>query len=235
MKTTPPLLLLCPAALVTLVAGHGSLVIPQVRNSIDRLAPQWRGGYPHVPDFPGTGRWGRANESCGSRPPSCQEGCSCSNGTEPCDVGQSCFWFSSGCTIGCAECDGDGRRDGDACRCKDPLTGDFTCANATLNRPEWRTGNRGAAALGPHDRTRYNPWRAPGSAPTFGPCGMAGGGPLPGVESGEYNATAYAAQGDLGVNLPEQHAAVWKAGELAQTGWYVRARSLLTSAFSFFY
>lgn len=32
--------------------GHGSLVIPQVRNSIDRLAPQWKGGYPKVPGAP---------------------------------------------------------------------------------------------------------------------------------------------------------------------------------------
>ncbi len=46
-------LLLLPA----MASGHGSLVIPQTRNSIDRLAPQWKGGYPTVPDFPGTGRW----------------------------------------------------------------------------------------------------------------------------------------------------------------------------------
>jgi hypothetical protein len=49
------------------VEGHGSLVIPQTRNSIDRLAPQWAGGYPTVPDFPGTGRWGLSNESCTPR------------------------------------------------------------------------------------------------------------------------------------------------------------------------
>merc|ERR1719426_752331 len=107
MKFANNLLLLLVG--VERAVGHGSLVIPQVRNSIDRLAPQWRGGYPTVPDFPGTGRWGLANESCGSHPPSCQEGCSCSNG--------------------CATCDGDGRRDGDACRCKD-ADGNFACANA---------------------------------------------------------------------------------------------------------
>jgi hypothetical protein len=54
-----------------------------------------------------------------------------------------------------------------------------------------------AAALGPDDYTRYNPWRAPGTAPTFGPCGMAGGGPVAGVESGEYNTTQFAKQGAL--------------------------------------
>ena len=34
------------AALVAGIAGHGSLVIPQTRNAIDRFAPQWMGGYP---------------------------------------------------------------------------------------------------------------------------------------------------------------------------------------------
>merc|ERR1712166_1055188 len=111
------LTLLSLAVLATCMGGHGSLVIPQTRNSIDRLAPQWKGGYPHIPDFPGTGRWGLANESCGTNPPSCQEGCSCSNGTDACDSGQSCFWFASGCTIGCDKCDGNGRRDGPSCRC----------------------------------------------------------------------------------------------------------------------
>ena len=31
-------------------------------------------------------------------------GCDCVNGTEPCEVGQSCYWFSQGCTIGCEAC-----------------------------------------------------------------------------------------------------------------------------------
>jgi len=207
-------------ALLALTIGadaHGSLVIPQTRNAIDRHAPQWKGGYPSVPDFPGTGRWGLPNETCGTRPWSCQEGCSCSNGTEACDVGQSCFWFSSGCTIGCDKCDGDGRRDGEPCRCGD-------CANATLNKPEWRTGNRGAVPGSKEDWTKYNPWRSPGRAPSFDPCGMAGGGRTAGVESGEYNTTAFAKQGDLGSTLPEAPTGtVWKAGGLGLTGWYIRA------------
>ena len=156
-------------------------------------------GYPKIPDFPGTGRWGLANETCGTVPWSCQEGCSCSNGTEPCDVGQSCFWFASGCTIGCEKCDGNGGRksthaacaaaacgsprpsldqvacgfagpgDGSmkhtgACRCGDH------CLNATNNDPRHRTTNRKAVAGSKEDWTKFNPWRAPGRAPTFGPC-----------------------------------------------------------------
>lgn len=200
-----------------LVLGHGSLTIPQTRNAIDRFAPQWLGGYPALPDFPGTGRWGRPNETCGTRPWSCQEGCSCSNGTEPCDVGQSCFWFSSGATIGCDKPDGDGRRDGAPCRCAQ-------CANATLNKPEWRTTNRHAVAGSKDDWTKFNPWRSPGLAPIFDSCGMAGGGPVAGVESGEYNTTRYAKQGDVGSRLPPSPTGVvWTAGALATTAWYIRA------------
>lgn len=104
-----------------------------------------------------------------------------------------------------------------ACRCPGH------CLNATNNDPRHRTINRKAVALSAEDWSKYNPWRAPGRAPTFGPCGMAGGGPKAGVESGEYNTTAFATQGDLGTDLPEVHAAVWKAGATATTAWYIRA------------
>eukprot|EP01046_Picozoa_sp_COSAG06_P032677 COSAG06_NODE_3283_length_5558_cov_2.577761_9_plen_109_part_00 len=52
---------------------------------------------------------------------------------------------------------------------------------------------------------------------------MAGGGPTAGVESGEYNLTEFAKQGDLGIHLPEVHGATWKAGGTAETAWYIRA------------
>ena len=71
-------------------------------------------------------------------------------GTEPCDVGQACFWFASGCTIGCDTCDGNGRRNGDPCRCEQ-------CANATVNDPKYRTANRNAKAGSAEDIYKYNP------------------------------------------------------------------------------
>jgi hypothetical protein len=53
---------------------------------------------------------------------------------------------------------------------------------------------------------------------------MAGGGPNPGAESGEYNATQFAKQGDLGSNLPvTATGTVWKAGGTGLTGWFIRA------------
>ena len=37
--------------------------------------------------------------------------------------------------------------------------------------------NRGVEALTKDDIYQWNPWRAPGSAPVYDPCGMAGGSP----------------------------------------------------------
>lgn len=150
-------------------------------------------GYPHIPDFPGTGRWGAPNETCGSVPWSCQEGCSCSNGTSPCDVGQSCFWFASGCTIGCEswcaasarvnlpvpsslipslaalndlDSDGNGGRPGDgSMHGVGACRCPGHCINSTNNNPKYRTTNRKAVAGSKEDWTKFNPWRAPGVKP----------------------------------------------------------------------
>ena len=85
-------------------------------------------------------------------------GCNCWNGTEPCDVAQSCFWFSQGCTIGCKTCDGGPSNPNTKDRCGSGM-------NATNNLPQHRTFNRDIPALTPEDVYRWNPWRAPGNAP----------------------------------------------------------------------
>ena len=63
--------------------------MPPTRNAIDSTLAGWSGG-----KHPMTG-W--------IEPYSCK----CTNGTEAeCNSGQSCFWFSHGCTIQCDKCDG---------------------------------------------------------------------------------------------------------------------------------
>ena len=96
--------------------------------------------------------------------------CTCVNGTEPCDAGQTCVWFSQGCSIGCATCDGNESNPNTRDRCNSGM-------KATNNDPYFRTYNRGVEAMSPGDIYQWNPWRAPGSAPVFDPCGMAGGSP----------------------------------------------------------
>merc|ERR1711920_423377 len=69
-----------------------------------------------------------------------------------------------------------------------------------------------------------NPWRAPGSAPVWDPCGRAGGGPHSTGGEGVYTTTKYAKLGDLGSKLPKMPTgAVWKAGSIVEAKWSLRA------------
>lgn len=48
------------------------------------------------------------------------------------------------------------------------------------------------------DIFKFNPWRAPGRAPVFDPCGKAGVSDHQAFNAGAYNTTEFAKQGDLG-------------------------------------
>ena len=84
--------LLVLSALVAGAHAHGSMIMPLARNSIDAEDPAWSNG-----KHPMTGTIEPYN-------------CRCTNGTDVCNNGQSCFWFSNGCTPGCKACDGNGNR-----------------------------------------------------------------------------------------------------------------------------
>jgi hypothetical protein len=96
-----------------------------------------------------------------------------------------------------------------------------------VNNPLHRTFNRecnGSCVGTDADWTKYNPWRAPGSAPVYDPCGRAGGGPRPTAGKGEYTDTKFAQFGQNGSSLPKQSSgAVWAAGEVVEVLWSVRA------------
>ena len=102
--------------------------------------------------------------------------------------------MSVGCTIGCKECDGGsagGANPNGIDRCGSGM-------KATLNEPKHRTLNRNVTAGSPEDWTRFNPWRAPGNAPVYDPCGRAGGAAHPTPGHGEFTNTTYAKFGDMG-------------------------------------
>ena len=97
-------------------------------------------------------------------------------------LGQACYWFSNGCSIGCAECDGVTRgpipkshpAGGSHCSSMGPTFKPEcqrkmdTCSNsykATNCKNTTRTLNINAECGGPTDWYYYSPWRAPGSAP----------------------------------------------------------------------
>ena len=139
-----------------LAAAHSSLIRPKPRNAIDSELPEWKGGKaPYV--------W----QPNGNVP------CACRNGTEACESAQTCLWMSVGCSIGCKECDG-GSAGGANPNGKDRCNSGM---NATID-PKYRTLNRAVPAGSAEDWTRFNPWRSPGNAPVFDPCGRAGGASL---------------------------------------------------------
>lgn len=195
--------LLLVAALLPLCAAHSSLIYPKPRNAIDSLLPEWSGGKaPYV--------WHPYDDTP----------CACTNGTEACESAQTCLWFSVGCTIGCKECDG-GAKGGSNPNTKDRCGSGM---KATINDPHLRTINRDAVAFSDDDWTRWNPWRAPGAAPVYDPCGRASGGPHTTSGHGEFTNTTYAKVGDMGSKLPRMPSgAVWKAGSVVETMWSLRA------------
>ena len=50
---------------------------------------------------------------------------------------------------------------------------------------------------------------APGHAPVFDACGMAGGSPVEVFNAGAYAATKFAKQGDLGSQVPQRSSTRW--------------------------
>lgn len=211
-----PVVVVLLAGLCTYVSGHAHMVVPPPRNAVDRHVAPWNGTMQqftkwdhHVDSYIcpfGDGLHGDLNLS----------------------NGQSCFWFSHGCTIHCDACDGKTARFGSTC-------GNDKTAKATICDPELRTLNRKAACGSKEDKYYYSPWRAPGSAPVYDSCGVAGGSPwsqgAPGWGPGgaasagvRYKNTTNAKQGDHGSQtLPARDTGmVWTAGELAEVSWTMR-------------
>ena len=177
--------------LVLLSLGHGQLVLPRPRNSIDYILG--------------------VNDPNGHR---------CANVTgDKCQNGQSSFWYSQGCFIGCEECDHvSGRRQTDLCK----------SGMKPTNNGAARSLNRNATPNAPNDIYRHNPWRAPGFAPVGDACGFAGGTPWgPNVpEEGVYTNTSFAHHGMRGTSLPKLPDGVppakWTIGGEAEVAWNVR-------------
>ena len=195
------------------VLSHGSMVEPAPRNAVEKNDPFWAG------PGPAPSAWSHHVDT-----PICPVSASIGGleGNLSLRQGQSCFWFSHGCTIFCDKCDGKTGR----------LPFNGTCGNAgkvkaTICKREHRTINRDAPCNTPADYYYYNPWRAPGSAPVFDACGMAGGSPVPVSNAAvgvRFMNTSHASQGDKGsLVLPvASSATIWTAGALAEVSWTVR-------------
>lgn len=197
--------LVVASALLATVAGHGAIVSPISRNSVDA-----------------------AEVGCDKSTDGCNAkavGNGCVNSThpnEPCHNGQASFWYSQGCFIGCPACDHlSGRRQTDLCGLgKKATLPDFA-----------RSVNLNATRFSELDIYQHNPWSAPGSAPVGDACGIAGGSPCsvsPSAcghrgEAGNYVNTSNSQPGQFGTTLPELPSGVkWKIGGEGEVSWQVR-------------
>ena len=98
--------------------------------------------------------------------------------------------------------------------------------NASICDPALRTYNREAECKGPDDWYQFSPWRAPGSAPVWDACGMAGGHPAPATHrfGAMYYNTSLAKQGDVGSKLPRRNTGVvWRRASSVQVSWSIEA------------
>ena len=187
------------------VAGHGMLIRPPPRNNVDRFLPEFAGGKSPYGDSCVCG------DGFGSPRTGCDMGVRASGG------GQGCFWFSQGCTIGCPTCTGIGSHS-NVSLCE-------TQQQATL--PDWaRTMNIHAKAGSINDTYKHNPWRAPGTAPTFDACGRAGGTDPKhfGPGDAKFLDTPFAKGGELGSQVlpPAPSGTIWTAGGTAEVAWGTR-------------
>lgn len=128
--------------------------------------------------------------------------------------------LSAGCTIGCQQCTGvKARAQVDICG---------SGMKARVCDERIRTYNAMAPCNSDKDIYRWNPWRAPGTAPVFDPCGKAGGG-YPGAEgpgAADFINTTNAKHGDLGSEVlkPGPSQATWKVGSEVEVVWGLRSK-----------
>lgn len=178
--------------LVAGASGHGEMISPRCRNSVDYLVGV------NVP-----AHWQGDRE--------------CTNITGgPCNNGQAAFWYSQGCWIGCPECThGDGRRQVDICglgkkaTINDPKHRTVN-KDAVAGSPEdiykhnpWRAPGTApvANACGLAGGT---PWAAEVS------------------EAGVYTATEFAHHGMRGTELqPLESGVEWTIGGEAEVTWQI--------------
>lgn len=202
----PMMGILALVVLLDLATAHSSLIKPKPRNAIDSELPEWENGSAPYMWVPNIGNAGAP--------------CACRNGTDVCAPAQTCLWFSVGCTIGCKECDGGDKGSANPNRVDRCGSG----MKATNNDPKHRTLNRNVEAGSEEDWTKFNPWRAPGHAPVFDPCGRASGSYKATPGKGEFTNTKYAKLGDLGSQLPKYDTGtVWEAGSTVETRTSFRA------------
>jgi hypothetical protein len=134
-----------------------------------------------------------------------------------CD-GQSCEWFSQGCSIGCEVCT----------ERNDDFEHNLCGSSMQSTLPErFRTWNLDGSILPPSglasDWTASHPWRSPGNAPVLDACGVAGGSSKDNSAAGGYVPSGHK-QGEKGSQvLNTTGLTTWQAGSTVEVSWGIAA------------
>jgi len=225
------------SACVAAAMAHNSMMIPFPRNALDGADPRMVNGGT-VP--------GGLTCSCAN-----SQNCPMGSARHVPGAGQACLWWSQGCSIGCPYCLTDPRHPANNGSIPTKaITGNAPhddkagfrksyCAKpsttSTLPKEFW-TMNTHAIEGAVNDSYRFNPWRAPGSAPVVDPCGQAGGKylqtPMGGasmfgtVTINGTRGTQTLKMGDMGSKVlpPTDKSKVpnWKVGSTPRVAWGMR-------------
>ena len=125
-------------------------------------------------------------------------------------TGGECFWFSQGCQPGCANCTDGFKNDGNC---------DTEMEPTLPAKAKYRTYKD----IHGYDWTKHNPWRSPGHAPIFSPCGLAGGGLTNHPENGATARQTGYSQGFDALGLPSAPVVEWAQGSEQEVGWSITA------------
>ena len=176
-----------------------------------------------------------------------QGGCDMGDARKEGGAGQPCLWWSQGCSIGCEYCLTDPKHPANGGKIPTAaITGNAPhadkagfrtsyCENPSTESvlpKEYWTMNIHAVPGAWNDSYKFNPWRAPGSAPVVDPCGQAGGKYQQTPVGGDsvfatVNVSGQVYQmGDLGSRvLPPnmgKDVANWTAGSTPRVAWGMR-------------
>jgi len=142
----------------------------------------------------------------------------------------ACLWFNQGCQPGCAVCSDKAHM---------PVSPDVdtledACSEANMTTVPTLPASLRTYQDGPSgkDWTWRSPWRSPGHAPVASPCGLAGGGALPGswlsdslqehIRSGAVS-PPFVRRGFDGRDVPPGPRTSWRRGTAQEVAWSIFA------------
>ena len=220
LRYSTAVLLVLTTMMVVDVAGHGSMITPRPRSA-------------HNQNFDDRNKCGCQNRPSGCYSNASNPGLHWPKGGQYCGlgcIGEACLYYQIGCFQGCGTCSLVGKSlypvpaDLKAAGCHTPPPPTLGGGDAAEER-KLRTYNiDNASTFG--DWTKWNPWRAPGSAgrgnSRFQPCGINSGS-APSFPDPPAAGQPMSANGTDLAPIPKSRQTTWKSGAVVEAEWSIYA------------